>query len=195
MMIGGGRDNTVINNIFIDCVPSLHIDARGLNWMAYHIDSWIKEEKDKGTILGIAYKRAPYSTRYPKLINIINKEPYAPKGNVISCNICIGNWDKPAGFWQVSIESIARPYLTMQDNIIAPNSEVQDRSSKSFVIADPLFVNQKDPEQGNFQLSPGSPALKLGFKQIPFDSIGLYESGNRASWPFGEKRRIANLSR
>ena len=30
IQIGGGRDNNVLNNIFIDCVPSLHIDARGI---------------------------------------------------------------------------------------------------------------------------------------------------------------------
>src|SRR5690606_1001685 len=87
MMIGGGRDNNVLNNIFIDCVPSLHVDARGLGWMHDHPEEWIKEEKEKGTILGTVYNKPPYSTRYPKLVNIINDEPKAPKGNVISHNI------------------------------------------------------------------------------------------------------------
>jgi len=180
MMLGGGRDNTVVNNIFVDCVPSLHIDARGMNWMAYHIDDWIAEAKEKGTILGIDYNHPPYSTRYPKLLTILNDEPYSPKGNIISGNVCLrGDWDKPAGFWPLSIEEIARPYLTMENNVVSPSSEVQDRSSKSFVIADPLFVNPENPEQGKFQLSAGSPALKLGFKQIPFEKIGLYKSEYR----------------
>lgn len=176
MMIGGGRDNIVTNNIFIDCVPSLHIDARGMNWMAYHIDAWIREAREKGTILGLDYNHPPYSTRYPNLLNILNDEPYSPKGNVISSNICLrGDWDKAAGFWPMSIEDIARPYLTMEDNVVSPDTEVLDSSSKSFVIADPLFVDPQNPEQGKFQLMPGSPALKRGFKQIPFDKIGLYE--------------------
>ncbi len=64
--------------------------------------------------------------------------------------------------------------------VIAPNSGVQDSLSKSFVIADPLFVNQKNPEQAGFQLDADSPALKRGFKQIPFDKIGLYISNDRA---------------
>ncbi len=175
MMIGGGRDNSVTNNIFIDCVPSLHIDARGMNWMAYHIDGWIQEEQEKGTILGTAYNKPPYSTRYPKLPDVINDEPYAPKGNVISGNICLGGvWDKPAGFWPVSIEEIARPYLKMENNVVGPGTIVLDSLSKSILKADPMFVNPGDPELGKFQLSAESPALKLGFKQIPFDKIGLY---------------------
>jgi len=177
MMIGGGRDNVVVNNIFIDCVPSLHIDGRGLNWMAYHIDDWLKEEKEKGTILGIAYNKPPYSTRYPKLINIIHDEPYAPKGNLIARNICLGgNWDKPAGFWNVSIEGVARPYLSMENNIVSPTSEVEDPASKGLLIVDPMFVDPKDPLKGKFQLAPGSPALERGFKQIPFEKIGLVKS-------------------
>jgi hypothetical protein len=86
----------------------------------------------------------------------------------------------------VSIEKRARPYLTMEDNVVAPNARVEDSLSKSFVIADPLFVNQKDPEQGKFQLDTHSPALKRGFKQIPFDKIGLYQSDDRASWLVSE---------
>jgi hypothetical protein len=184
MMIGGGRDNNVLNNIFIDCVPSLHVDARGLGWMHDHPEEWIKEEKEKGTILGIAYNKPPYSTRYPKLINIINDEPKAPKGNVISHNVCQGGaWDKNVGFWRTSIEDKARPYVTMNDNVVAPNSAVKDSLSESFVIVDPLFTNQKNPKQGGYQLSADSPALKRGFKQVPFGKIGLYQSDNRASWP------------
>lgn len=176
MMIGGGRDNNVLNNIFIDCSPSLHIDARGMGWMHEHPEGWIKEAKDKGTILGILYNQPPYSTHYPKLINILNDEPQAPKGNVISHNICVeGSWDKPAGFWKTSIEKKARPYLTMEDNVVAPNSAVEDSLSKSIVITDPLFVNPKNPEKGKYQLSKDSPALKRGFKQITFDKIGLYQ--------------------
>ncbi len=48
------------------------------------------------------------------------------------------------------------------------------------VIADPLFV---DAEHDNYRLKPGSPALRLGFKPIPFDKIGPYKSPERATWP------------
>jgi len=121
-------------------------------------------------------------------IRLLKEAEKLPKGNVISRNICVGgNWDKPSGFWNVSIEDKARPYLTMEDNVVAPDSGVEDSLSTSFVIADPLFVNQENPEQGKFQLDADSPALKRGFKQIPFDKIGLYQSDDRASWPVSKK--------
>ena len=188
MMIGGGRDINVINNIFVDCVPSIHVDARGLGWMHDSPDLWIKEANEKGTILGIVYNQPPYSLRYPKLATMLTDEPAAPKGNVISRNICLGGiWDKASGFWGMSIENKARPFLTMEDNIVAPSSAVEDSLSKSFVREDPLFIIQKNPEMGKFQLEAGSPAIKRGFIQIPFDKIGLYQSDNRASSALHEK--------
>jgi hypothetical protein len=42
-----------------------------------------------------------------------------------------------------------------------------DRNS---VLADPLFVNSS---KGDYRLRPESPAIKLGFKPIPFDKIGV----------------------
>jgi hypothetical protein len=36
---------------------------------------------------------------------------------------------------------------------------------------DPLFV---DPAKGDYRLKPESPAVALGFKEIPFEKIGLY---------------------
>ena len=117
------------------------------------------------------------------MINILNDEPKAPKGNIISHNICVGgSWDKARGFWSTSVEKKARPYLAMEDNIVAPNTDVEDKLSKSFAISDPLFLNPKNPEQGKFQLTADSPALKGGFKQIPFDKIGLYQSKDRVNW-------------
>ena len=41
---------------------------------------------------------------------------------------------------------------------------------KHSISADPLF---KDIKNGDFTLMPGSPALKLGIKQIDFKNIGL----------------------
>ena len=38
------------------------------------------------------------------------------------------------------------------------------------LLADPLFV---DPAKGDYRLKPESPALKLGFKPIPFERIGI----------------------
>jgi hypothetical protein len=183
-MIGGGRDNKIINNIFIDCVPSLHIDARGLGWYAKYIPPWLKEAEEKGTLTGIAFNKPPFSTRFPELASMLDDEPAAPKGNVVSLNICVGGtWDKASGFWKMSIEDKARPYLKMKDNLVAPGSGVMDSLSAAIVIEDPLFVNRKNPEMGEFQLDANSPALMRGFVQVPFEKMGLYKNHERTRWP------------
>ncbi len=38
------------------------------------------------------------------------------------------------------------------------------------IVGDPLFV---DPKKGDYRLKPDSPALKLGFKELPYDKMGL----------------------
>ena len=156
--IGGGRDCTVDNNIFVECPRAMHIDARALGWAGYHADGWVKEGREKGTHLGIAFAKPPYSTRYPKLVGILDDEPKAPKGNLVARNIFIGDrWD--------DINGRARPYVALKDNL---------------VNEDPHFV-AKPPR--SFQIRDDSPAYKLGFKKIPIDKIGLYRDRRRASWP------------
>ncbi len=156
--IGGGRDCAVTNNIFIDCNPALHVDARALGWAHYHADEWIKEAEEKGTLSGIAYDKPPYSERYPALVNILNDEPKAPRGNLIALNICNGGkWDH--------IEEAAAPHLTLRDNFIDQDAGFENAAA------------------GDYRLKPGSPALAAGFQQLPLEKMGLYPSPDRASPP------------
>ncbi len=146
--IGGGRDNVYENNVFVDCAPALHIDGRALGWAGYHSDDWIKEGREKGTHLGIAFLKPPYTDRYPQLLTILDDEPKAPKGNVIARNICVGGkWD--------DVEEAVRPMISFQDNL---------------VNEDPHFV---DAANLDFRLKDDAPAFKLGFKPIPIEQIGL----------------------
>ena len=156
--IGGGRDCTVENNIFVDCSPALHVDARALGWADYHADEWIEEAREKKTISGIAYTEPPYSERYPRLPGLLEDEPKAPKGNRIVRNIFWG------GTWD-AIEEKARPYILFEDNLLDE---------------DPRFV---DAAGQDFRLDKDSPAFNLGFKAIPVREIGLYPDEHRASWP------------
>jgi len=145
----------VVNNIFVDCDPALHVDARALGWAHYHADEWIEEGNAKGTLSGIRYKELPYSERYPKLPGILDDEPKAPKGNLIAHNICVGGkWD--------GIQNEARPYLTLENNLID---------------IDPHFINR---EIRDFRIQEDSPVFAQGFKPIPFEEIGLYEHPDRA---------------
>ena len=59
--IGGGRDVLVANNIFVDCDPALHVDARAMGWAAYRVDTTMKERLQE-----MPYQEPPWSTRYPE---------------------------------------------------------------------------------------------------------------------------------
>ncbi|HXP63763.1 MAG TPA: hypothetical protein VN829_24870, partial [Dongiaceae bacterium] len=156
--IGGGRDCLIENNIFVECQPAVHIDARALGWASSGSDGWVKEGKEKGTLSGIKYNQPPYSQRYPRLVNILEEDPAAPRGNVVARNICVGGkWD--------DIERKARPLVTFQDNLLEQ---------------DPHFLNAAEL---NFQLAQNSPAFDLGFKRIPIEKMGPYEDADRAAWP------------
>lgn len=156
--IGGGRDCTIDNNTFVYCMPAVHVDARALGWAKYHADMWVEEGKTKGTLSGIVYNKLPYSERFPELVNILNEDPGAPRGNVVTHNICVGGkWD--------GIEGKARPLIKFENNLLDQ---------------DPLFVN---PEKLNFQLQDNSPAFGLGIKRLPIDQMGLQADRRRASWP------------
>jgi len=173
--IGGGRDNVVENNIFVDCPRAMHIDARALGWAHACAERWIEEAKTKGTISGIRYKEPPYSTRYPKLVNILDEDPKSPVGNVVRRNIFwpgsgedlrrAARGAEPGPGWWNDIYGKAKPLIKLEDNL---------------VNEDPKFVDEKNC---NFQLRDDSPAWKLGFKRIPIEKIGLYKDDRRASWP------------
>ncbi len=164
--VGGGRDCIIENNIFLDCMPAIHVDARAMGWAHACSDRWIEEGREKGTLSGIKYKEPPYSVKYPELVNILDDEPAAPKGNKIIRNIWRG------GKWE-SVQGQAKPYIAYQDNLMDE---------------DPKFVQgaailERPGGFKEFQLRDDSPAYKLGFKKIPIAAIGLYKDPDRASWP------------
>jgi len=115
-MIGGGRDCTIENNIYVDCSPAIHIDARGLNW-AFEAISTLTDRLN-----AVPYKSEPWKSRYPELVNILQEDPMAPKNLLVARNICVGGrWD--------DVEGQARPGVTFKDNLLNQ---------------DPLFVDAKN---------------------------------------------------
>jgi len=146
VQIGGGRDNVVENNIFVDCDPSVHVDARGLNWAHFWFDG-----KDDSLISGLQamhYQEPPYSTRYPELVALfVEPETAEPKNNSIVHNISF------RGKWLDLLDGTEK-FVHIQDN---------------FVDADPGFL---DAARGDFRLREDSPVFKAGFKRIPVKEIG-----------------------
>ena len=106
-MIGGGRDVLVENNLFIDCEPATHLDARAMNWASYHVGTTMKDRLDEMPITD-----SLWAERYPELLTIWEDEPAAPKGNIIRRNVCQG------GTWD-GVRDDARTYIDMSENYVA----------------------------------------------------------------------------
>ncbi len=144
--IGGGRDNRVADNVFVDCKVAVHVDARGLGWAAEHVargGGWRMYEK----LRSVAYDKPPYSERYPELARILEGDPRVPLGNVIERNLCTrSTW--------LELPGVKREWLTIRNNLTEE---------------DPRFI---DPAKGDFRLREDSPAWKLGFVRIPVERIG-----------------------
>lgn len=159
VLIGGGRDNTVENNIFIDCNPAIHVDARALGWASFWFDG--RDSTLMDGLKAMNHTQPPYSVRYPELATILDDEPAVPKGNTIIRNICSG------GRWLDLLDGLNERIVTIQDN---------------FTEGDPGFV---DPANENFQLKEDSPAYRLGFQRIPLEKIGLYNYARRETLLLG----------
>ena len=152
ILIGGGRDNIMTNNMFIRCGRAFSIDARGLGW-AKGVGVFATKE-----LIDLNYREPPWSIRYPELLDILEDEPLAPKGNSMARNVC---WGGPWGQTQRE----AMPHVKFEDNL---------------VDVDPLFAGEPPAD---FRLAEESPAHNFGFQNIPLEKIGVYQSDDRASWP------------
>lgn len=196
--IGGGRDNTVENNIFVECTPSVHVDARGLGWAGYYFDGtypWMFERMEE-----MKFRQPPYSTKYPELLRLYDDEPRIPKGNTIVRNVSMGGrWMDVYDYHAFDIDVV-----TIRDNVIA-DPVIQRRRSDGQSGWDPYYldIDRKegydmipiadsarvtelrgnvftgdpgfvDAPNGDVRLREDSPVFKRGFKRIPFEKIGLY---------------------
>jgi len=203
-MIGGGRDNLIENNIFVDCIPAIHIDAR---WDTYCWD--VMDER----LEAMKPKEPPYSIRYPELLTLYQDDRKKPANNQFIRNIISYERDDFCGISNMASqkESSAVYHLAPFDpetckfdqNLIyhfgkevrvhwqsykkddyekIPFAKWQERNfDNSSIIVDPKFLS---PEKDDYWIVTGSLALKnLKFQQIPIDKIGCYYSEFRRTWP------------
>lgn len=84
VMIGGGRDNLIAGNKFLDCDNGVHFDARGLGWAHTWFDG--TDMTLFNNLRAMPYQQEPWRSRYPQLLTLIGDEPAVPKGNVVRDN-------------------------------------------------------------------------------------------------------------
>ena len=179
--ICGGHENKVHDNLFVECLNTVSLAPRGIDMFKSDGKGGFVYDKKSGkgwdslTRRLIMYKwnEPPYSTRYPKLVEIFTKDPIAaPWWNEIQRNIAVDcdqhvRFPRQAAAWECVIEG-------------------------NWSGADPGFV-EPDHTKLDFRFRPDSAAYaEVGFQPIPFDRIGVYASPDRAAWPVEWQRPPAD---
>jgi hypothetical protein len=167
--ICGGAANDVHDNLFIECNWGVDIGPRGQDMFDSDGKGGYKLNPAKKGWTTIPrylerykWSQPPYSTRYPKLVEIFTKTPIAaPWFNVVTHNAMV---DCGRGIREQNMEP---GWSTVMDN---------------WTMEDPGFV-QPDRTKLDFRLKPNGPLRKKGFQPIPWDRIGLYASADRRTWP------------
>lgn len=99
--IGGGRDNLIANNVFIDCAIGVHVDDRGIS----------RDATYERRLRAVNFDHPPYSTRYPSLASMLRDQPNAPKGNKVVRNVFQG------GQWLDIAPTIPAGMVDVEDNV------------------------------------------------------------------------------
>ena len=152
IMVGGGSNNPIFNNIFINSELALHLDNRLENWAKKHLKP---EGLFETRLKKVNYNNPPYSTAYPQLALYFKDSPQVPKYNDIRNNLFVSvkllhNGEKEWG-------------PIHKENMITNE--------------DPGFL---DALKLNFTLKKNSDVFKKlpEFKAIPFSQIGLIKGKN-----------------
>ena len=87
IMVGGGRDHPVRNNVFVNCNLGLSIDCRGIRWKHWNVPggNWHLEGKAQK----FNYTEGLWAERYPRLASIMNDHPREPLYNPVEGNTFI----------------------------------------------------------------------------------------------------------
>lgn len=165
--IGGGRDNIISNNIFIENNLGISVDARGIDWAKYFFNGG-----DSALFKGMSrmnYTQPPYSEKYPVLLELYNDEPALPKNNRIFSNISYKEK------WLYFYDGLDLNTVHVYDNIIGEEKGDYKNKRDYIVKGNPGILNYD--KGAKIKLS--EKVYLRGFKRIPFDKIGLQKDSNR----------------
>lgn len=197
IFIHGGRDNDIENNVIMD--------GGYLGQMVY--SAYLRSHPTATRLLPEMFSKidAAASSKYPLLSSIKDVQTGTKMyGNSFMRNIVYFTSQESPLFGiynDFDFETTLSDYNVIFHNnfplLIPFLKEKADQQwatwkdkgfDRNSIIADPKFV---DVTNNDFRLSSQSPALKLGFKPIPIEQIGIYEHPKRASWPVAPYRLVA----
>jgi parallel beta-helix repeat protein len=153
VLLGGGRDNTIRGNIFIDLPIGIHVDARGPRGITLdRPGSWNLLAKCEQ----VGYLSPLWKERYPRLATVMDDDPLMPLGNSIRDNILIG-CQKPFAL----SKGVEQQWLNKKNNA---QWSLDDFPSVPAAGSDEKLDLSKLP--AIWQKVPG-------FQPIPIEKIGL----------------------
>lgn len=173
VMMGGGRDHVVENNVFIDCEVPVYLDNRGLRWGHFQPRGPMYKK-----LRELNCDQPPWSERYPELAGILDEIPQAPLGIVVARNVSYrSGWRDPEALLRALYHSnLDRKYIRYVDNWDAGQT-------------DPGFA---DAARRDFRFRRNAPVYRHvpGFRPIPFEKMGLRAVGARPSGTGGETEPV-----
>ncbi|MDD4018326.1 MAG: right-handed parallel beta-helix repeat-containing protein [Kiritimatiellae bacterium] len=178
--VGGGRDNTVSNNLFIECTSALHLDDRGLK--RARPGEGIRDGWDLlAKLQAFNFQEAPWKDKYPHLVNIMGDAPKLPLHNVFCENVAINCsvFLNTGG----SVRTTSLPRLDFHNNLAVGPVNKRDAEAfpqtvdgtKRVELCSAALPGSADPDVDGFKVQDSADFKKRApwFKRIPFEQIGL----------------------
>ncbi len=178
--VGGGRYNTVSNNLFIECTSALHLDDRGLK--RARPGEGIKDGWDLlAKLQAFNFQEAPWKDRYPHLVNIMEDDPKLPLHNLFCENVAINCplFLNSGG----SVRTTSLPRLDFRNNLAVGPVNKRDAEAfpqtedgkKRVELCSSALPGSADPDVDGFKIQDSADFKTRApwFKRIPFEQIGV----------------------
>ncbi len=150
LIVNGGRDNLVKNNVMVDCKTAFQIDeASHSQW-----NSLVSSLK------AVDWQHGAYARQYPTLVDILDDDPLSPKGNLITANVAL-RAEKP---------SLVRSLYGVHLSSTPSRNKDEIGWTNNIFGASGLFV---DEAGGDFKPLPGTEPEKDGFKPVRTSDAGV----------------------
>lgn len=163
IMVGGGREHPIRNNVFSRCRIGLSIDCRGMTWKHWNAHpSWMLEDKAKA----LDYTNGVWAARYPRLANIMNDHPREPLYNPVESNIFIDCTQQILALDGKASECLSRMapiagnlVINTQGTNGVKTAQIDARIAAGFRVVNgtrerPFDTGFVDAAQGDFTLKP-----------------------------------------
>ena len=180
IMVGGGRDHPIRNNVFSRCQIGMSIDCRGMTWKHWNSTehggpSWLLEDKAKA----FDYTNDVWAARYPRLANIMNDHPREPLYNPVENNVFIDCQKEVLALDRVAPLARMAP---ISGNVVINTkgtngmrcASIDARIASGFTVLNgstnaPCAFGFADAANGDFSLLPDAAILKVcpAFRPLP----------------------------